>query len=279
MTKDRRASSRGLRSVVGVSVLAAVLASASTVGLLAATRPPAASTAPAAAAATPAAVEAKVSSSDELLPDVVAKARLSVVTITADGVSAGGMSLFNLPATGVGSGVILTADGYILTNRHVVQNSQSLTVALSDGTEYPAEIIEIADDNDLALIKIDATGPARRDDRRLVGAQGRPDRDRDRQPARDVHRDRHEGHHLGDSAATSPSRTRQTGRPIHLHNLIQTDAAINPGNSGGPLLDAAGRSSGSTPRSPATPRASASRSRSRRGRPHRPGSRHRQLGP
>jgi len=238
-TKDRRASSRGLRSVVGVSVLAAVLASASTVGLLAATRPPAASTAPAAAAATPAAVEAKVSSSDEVLPDVVAKARLSVVTITADGVSTGGLSPFSMPATGVGSGVILTADGYILTNRHVVQNSQSLTVALSDGTEYPAEIVEIADDNDLALIKIDATGlPAATigDSSALKAGQtaiaiGSP---------------------LGTFTETVTKgiisaldrditvQDENTGRPIHLHNLIQTDAAINPGNSGGALLDVSG---------------------------------------
>jgi serine protease Do len=238
-TRDRRATSRGLRSVVGVSVLAAVLASASTVGLLAATRPPTASSPPAAAAASPAVVQANTTSADELLPDVVAKARLSVVTITADGVSTGGISPFSMPATGVGSGVILTADGYILTNRHVVQNSQSLTVALSDGTEYPAEIVEIADDNDLALIKIDATDlPAATigDSSALKAGQtaiaiGSP---------------------LGTYTETVTKgiisaldrditvQDETTGRPIHLHNLIQTDAAINPGNSGGALLDVSG---------------------------------------
>ena len=67
------------------------------------------------------------------LPDVVAVARLSVVTITADGVSTGGLLPFDLPATGVGSGVILTADGYILTNRHVVENASSLTVGSTTG--------------------------------------------------------------------------------------------------------------------------------------------------
>ena len=123
MTQDRRASSRGLRSVVGVSVLAAVLASASTVGLL--VRDPSAGAAgPRRGRRDPhRRPAAKVSSSDEVLPDVVAKARQSVVTITADGVSTGGLSPFSMPATGVGSGVILTADGYILTNRHVVENS------------------------------------------------------------------------------------------------------------------------------------------------------------
>src|SRR5262245_16625325 len=110
-TTDRRASSRGVRSVIGASVLAAVLASASTVGILSATRP-APATAP---AETPAAVPATKIITDADLPNVVEAARKSVVTITADGVSAGGFP-FNIPATGVGSGVILTEDGYVLTN-------------------------------------------------------------------------------------------------------------------------------------------------------------------
>src|SRR5262245_22536419 len=96
-TPARRASSRGLRSVVGASVLAAVVASASTVGILSATQAPA----PAAgAAATPDAVPAKILT-DADLPDVVAKAKESVVTITADGLSVGGLSMFNIPTTGV----------------------------------------------------------------------------------------------------------------------------------------------------------------------------------
>ena len=47
-----------------------------------------------------------------------------------------------MPATGVGSGVILTADGYILTNDHVVADSSSLTVMLDDGTQYPATVVK-----------------------------------------------------------------------------------------------------------------------------------------
>ena len=68
------------------------------------------------------------------ITDVVAAARESVVTITADGVTSSGFSPFQVPTSGVGSGVILTSSGYILTNRHVVEDSQSLTVAFSDGT-------------------------------------------------------------------------------------------------------------------------------------------------
>ena len=236
----RRSSSRGVRAVVGASVLAAVLASAGTVGLLGATRAPA----PAAAIGSPGAstqpnaVPAKIIT-DADLPNVVAAAKESVVTITADGMATGGMSMFNIPTTGVGSGVILTADGYILTNRHVVKGSQSLSVALNDGTEYPAEIVKIADDNDLALIKIDATGLK-------AATLGNSDTIQVGQTAIAI------GSPLGTFtetvtkgiiSATDRSITvqdEQTGQPVRLTDLLQTDAAINPGNSGGPLLDASG---------------------------------------
>ncbi|MFL5726762.1 MAG: S1C family serine protease [Chloroflexota bacterium] len=236
-TAARHDSSRGLRSVVGAGVLAAVLASASTIGLLAATK----SEAPAATSGTSpgqAAVQVKTIT-DADLPAIVATAKESVVTITADGMSTGGFSMFNIPTTGVGSGVILSEDGYVLTNRHVVQGADSLTVALHDGSEYPAKVVKIADDNDLALIKVEATGlkPA---------TLGNADALQVGQTAIAI------GSPLGTFtetvtkgiiSATGRSITVQdeeTGRPIKLHDLIQTDAAINPGNSGGPLLDASG---------------------------------------
>ncbi|HEX5013900.1 MAG TPA: trypsin-like peptidase domain-containing protein [Candidatus Limnocylindrales bacterium] len=234
---DRRASSRGIRSVVGASVLAAVLASVSTVGIISATRP--AAPASAGAAATPEAVAAKIIT-DADLPAIVDTARQSVVTITADGISAGGGFPFgNIPATGVGSGVILTEDGYVLTNRHVVDGAQSLRVALYDGTEHPAEVVKISDTDDLALIKMDATGlkPATIGDSSKIVAG---------QTAIAI------GSPLGTFTETVTKgivsaldrditvSDEQTGRPVRLHDLIQTDAAINPGNSGGPLLDASG---------------------------------------
>jgi serine protease Do len=236
----RRSSSRGVRSVVGASVLAAVLASAGTVGLLGATRTPAPAVATGSAGAStqPNAVPAKIIT-DADLPNVVAAAKESVVTITADGMATGGMSMFNIPTTGVGSGVILTPDGYILTNRHVVKGSQSLTVALIDGTEYPAQVVKIADDNDLALIKIDATGLK-------AATLGNSDTIQVGQTAIAI------GSPLGTFtetvtkgiiSATGRSITvqdEQTGQPVRLTDLLQTDAAINPGNSGGPLLDASG---------------------------------------
>ena len=231
----RDSSSRGVRPVVGASVLAAVLASVTTAGILSATLPRATAST---TAETPNAVAAQIIT-DADLPKVVETARQSVVTITANGVSAGGFFGMNFPATGVGSGVILTADGYVLTNRHVVESAQELTVALYDGSEYPADVVEISDTDDLALIKMDATGlkPATiGDSSKIVPGQtavaiGSP---------------------LGTFTETVTKgivsaldrditvQDEQTGRPTQLHDLIQTDAAINPGNSGGPLLDASG---------------------------------------
>jgi serine protease Do len=238
-TPVRRDSSRGLRTVVGASVLAAVLASGSTVGILSATRAPAA---PAPAAAGAPAGQSTASTkiiTDADLPNVVAAAKESVVTITADGIQAGGMSMFNLPMTGVGSGVVLTADGYILTNRHVVAGSQSLTVALHDGTEYPAQVVKILDDNDLALIKIDATGLKAA----TLGDSGKIQVGQTAIAIGSPLGTFTETVTKGIISATGRSITvqdEQTGQPVKLHDLLQTDAAINPGNSGGPLLDASG---------------------------------------
>jgi serine protease Do len=168
---------------------------------------------------------------------VVAKARLSVVTITANGTASNGP--FEVPVTGVGSGVILTTDGYILTNRHVVAQSNRLTVALSDGTEYPATIVKISDTTDLALIKVNATGlPA------ATVASGSEISVGETAIAI--------GSPLGTYTETVTKGIvsgldRQitvtdelTHRQTTLSGLIQTDAAINPGNSGGPLLDSTG---------------------------------------
>ena len=232
----RRSGGRGIRSVLAAALLAAVVASASTTALLSVAL---GGSRPAPSAVTPNAVVTGTRSNPGDITDVVALARKSVVTITASGMAARGRSQFSVPATGVGSGVILTADGYILTNKHVVNGSSSLTVALQDGTEYPATIVKELANNDLALIKINATG--------LTAAT------------------------IGDSTTLKPGETAiaigsplgtytetvtkgiisalgreisvtddQTGETTHLTNLIQTDAAINPGNSGGPLLDATG---------------------------------------
>jgi serine protease Do len=168
---------------------------------------------------------------------VVAAARDSVLTITSQVATNGRFG--GGTATGVGSGIILTADGFVLTNRHVIEGASSLTVTLLDGTEYPATVVKVSSTQDLALIKVDATGlsPAKLGDysKVVVG-----------QTAIAI------GSPLGTFTETVTKgivsaldrqitvRDDQTGQPVTLTGLIQTDAAINPGNSGGPLLNGAG---------------------------------------
>ena len=160
------------------------------------------------------------------------------MTITTEGFSSRGFG--QIPSSGVGSGVILTADGYILTNRHVVAGSESLTVELADGRQFPATVVDQSDETDLALIKIDASGlkPAVIGDAATtpVGATviaiGSPLGTFTETVTKGI---------LSATGRTITVQDEATGRPETLTNLLQTDAAINPGNSGGPLLDAYGR--------------------------------------
>ena len=192
---------RGMLAIAGVAILSATLAAGGTAALVAGPLAPAS---PTGAAGAPAAVVvangpsgANATSAPDLTA-VVAAVRDSVVTITSEGFSSRGFA--QIPSSGVGSGVVLTADGYILTNKHVVAGSQSLTVELADGRQFPATIVKESDDKDLALIKIDGDRPEPRHHRRLLGAPGRPDGDRHRQPARHLHRDRDQGHPVRDRA-------------------------------------------------------------------------------
>ncbi|HZM73460.1 MAG TPA: trypsin-like peptidase domain-containing protein [Candidatus Polarisedimenticolia bacterium] len=219
-----------------MSLLSATLASAGTYAVATNLTAGSGASPTATANADPASTSTKVETVD--LVDIVAAAKPTVVTITADGVASRGP--FNVPTTGVGSGVILTTDGYILTNRHVVANANALTVTLEDGREFDASVVKIADDNDLALIKIEATG--------LTAATiGNSDALDVGQTAIAI------GSPLGTYTETVTQgivsgldrdvtvTDELTGRPVELHHLIQTDAAINPGNSGGPLLNAVGQ--------------------------------------
>ena len=242
--KSRAASSRtpgrprGMTAIVGVALLSAVIASGGTAALVAGplSPTPAAST-PAAGA--PAAVTAAAgSTAAPELTAVVAAVRDSVVTITSEGFSSRGSAA--IPSSGVGSGVVLSANGYILTNKHVVTGSQSLSVELADGRQFPATIVNESPDQDLALIKIDATGltPAViADDTSLqvgetVIAIGSPLGTFTETVTKGI---------LSATGRTITVQDEATRRPVTLTNLLQTDAAINPGNSGGPLLDASGK--------------------------------------
>jgi serine protease Do len=129
---------------------------------------------------------------------------------------------------GVGSGFILSADGYVMTNAHVVDGADEVLVTLTDKREFKAKIIGADRRTDVAVVKIDATGlPAVKvgDVSRLkvgewVMAIGSPF-----------------GLENTVTAGIVSAKQRDTGDYL---NFIQTDVAINPGNSGGPLLNMRG---------------------------------------
>lgn len=162
---------------------------------------------------------------------IVQMAGPSIVGIDVSGTET---DYFGRSATtqGSGSGIIVTADGYILTNNHVVSGAQAIKVYLQDDTEYDAKLIGTDTKTDLAVIKIDATGLTPvimgDSDALVVGedvvAIGNP---------------------LGELRGTATSgMVSALSRTITIGNeemtLLQTDAAINPGNSGGGLFNAKG---------------------------------------
>ena len=143
--------------------------------------------------------------------------------------------------TGLGSGVIITSDGYILTNHHVVDENDELRVSLSGKTkQFPAKVIGTDPQTDIALIKIEAEGlaPATLGDSAklrvgdLVLAIGCP-----------LGLEGSVTHGIVSGLGRSDLGIigKGTGDAPGYENFIQTDAAINPGNSGGPLLDEHGR--------------------------------------
>ena len=137
------------------------------------------------------------------------------------------------PATGAGSGFILSREGYIVTNAHVVSGATYVLVRLVDGREFRAEIVGTDESSDVAVLEIDT------DDSIPVAELGSS-----------------EGLDVGDwvlalgsplaleftvTAGIVSAKGRQLRGAGALESFIQTDAAINPGNSGGPLVDLEGR--------------------------------------
>ena len=233
---------RAAGTILGAAVLSALLASGSTLAVVELALPHSTAAAPAASPNANAAAQSggtgTTTVQGEDITAVVAKAKDSVVTLTSKITTSRG-ALGGGTATGIGSGIILTADGYVLTNRHVVEGSQSLTATLDDGAVYPASVVKISDTTDLALVKVEATGlkPATIGDSGsiIVGqtaiAIGSPLGTFTETVTKGI---------VSALNRTITVRDDETGRPVTLTGLIQTDAAINQGNSGGPLLNAAG---------------------------------------
>ncbi|MGB5924949.1 MAG: trypsin-like peptidase domain-containing protein [Dehalococcoidia bacterium] len=169
--------------------------------------------------------------------DLVAKVAPAVVSIVVETVS------YNwfwqaVPQTGAGSGIIISSDGYIVTNNHVVEGAQRVTVTLSDGSVFAATIVGTDAQTDLAVVKIDASSLSY-----LHFLSNSLEQLGVLDPVVAV------GNALAlpggptwtAGVVSNLGRSIEEETGVVLNDIIQTDAAINAGNSGGPLLDAAGQ--------------------------------------
>jgi len=140
-----------------------------------------------------------------------------------------------VPVEGAGSGFVIDAKGYILTNNHVVEGAQSIEVVLGDQSRYPAKVVGADPRNDVALVKIEPKSkplvalPLGDSSTIQVGqkvlAIGNPFGFQST---------------LTTGVVSALGRTVQTSQTTFIDEAIQTDAAINRGNSGGPLINSRG---------------------------------------
>ncbi len=178
-----------------------------------------------------------VSSSGSMTPAQVYAANVDsvvAISVTVQGFEYGQV----MEGTSSGSGFILTEDGYVVTNYHVVEGATAISVVMHDDTSYPATLVGQDSTNDVAVLKVDAQGlPAARlgsssalNVGDMVVAIGNP---------------------LGELNATQTvgyigGKDREVTTGGTIINMLQTDAAINPGNSGGPLFNMDGQVVGIT---------------------------------
>ena len=220
--------------IVAVALLSASLSATGTYLAIQLTARPAA--APATSTGQPVVAEQVTMTQSDAIVRVAGLVKASVVTIESSDV---GSSPFSNSSSGVGSGFIVSANGLILTNNHVVAGATSLTVVLSDSRQLSATVVSTDATHDLALVKVDATGltPVTLGDSSAIQvgqmaiAIGSPLGTFTDSVTQGIVSGTDRSITVGDQASRSQE---------DLTGLIQTDAAINPGNSGGPLLDASG---------------------------------------
>lgn len=179
-----------------------------------------------------------VASGELLAPSQVYAANVNSVVAISSTIIQANSFYGTTEGTATGSGFILSEDGYVVTNCHVIEGASAVSVITHDGTEYPATIVGTVDTNDIAVLKVDATGlPAvtlGSSDDLIIGdmvvAIGNP---------------------LGELTSTQTvgyvsGKDRDVTTDGSIMSMIQTDAAINSGNSGGPLFNMRGEVVGVT---------------------------------
>jgi serine protease Do len=175
-----------------------------------------------------------VTSEEQAIENAVKIASPAVVQINITSVSQNPFGFSSGTQEGLGSGFIITSDGYILTNNHVVEGATKITVMLKDGREFSGQVVGTDTTSDVAVVKIKGTNlPTVQlgDSSTLTVGQkviaiGNP-------------------YGLSQTVTTGVisalERNVQASATENLVGVVQTDAAINPGNSGGPLVDLSGR--------------------------------------
>ncbi len=225
-------------SIILAAILAAALAAAGTLGVVELTLPQASatpSTPPAQLTSTSTTVPTTSGNANQPIVQIAANAGPAVVTITSTSSGFGQGS-----GTSIGSGFIVRADGYILTNRHVIASGGALSVQLADGRQFDGTVVGTDPDHDLAVVKISATGlptlTLGDSDKLAIGqlaiAIGDPLGTFSGSVTSGV---------ISGTGRSIDVQDAQSRQAIHLSGLLQTDAAINEGNSGGPLLNAGGQ--------------------------------------
>ncbi|WP_165846293.1 S1C family serine protease [Candidatus Cryosericum odellii] len=175
-----------------------------------------------------------VTSEEQAIENAVKIVSPAVVQINITSVSQNPFGFSSGTQEGLGSGFIITSDGYILTNNHVVEGATKITVMLKDGREFSGQVVGTDTTSDVAVVKIKGTNlPTVQlgDSSALTVGQkviaiGNP-------------------YGLSQTVTTgiisALERNVQASATENLVGVVQTDAAINPGNSGGPLVDLSGR--------------------------------------
>jgi serine protease Do len=175
-----------------------------------------------------------VTTEEQAIENAVKIASPAVVQINITSVSQNPFGFSSGTQEGLGSGFIITSDGYVLTNNHVVENATKITVVLKDGREFRGQVVGTDATSDVAVVKISGTNlPTVElgDSSTLTVGQkviaiGNP-------------------YGLSQTVTTGVisalERNVQASQTETLVGVVQTDAAINPGNSGGPLVDLSGR--------------------------------------
>ena len=172
-------------------------------------------------------IQIQTSEIETAVTQAVEKVGQAVVTVVGQADRFGSVSS--------GSGVIISQDGFVLTNHHVIENAGNLSIILADGSQLSASVVGSDPFSDLAVLKMEGTAPA-------IASLGNSDALKPGETVIAI------GSPLGDFKNTvtvgvisATGRSLDSGSGYMLENMLQTDAAINQGNSGGPLVNLTGQ--------------------------------------